>query len=281
MTVNAPIAVQLWDGATDVEAIRFFQTGNVKIAGSAVRGTTEGTNHLDIFNGTSPVGTLTNGISLYSSSGDFFAMNAAGQANKLTGSVVFNEAGDDLDFRVESDNFTHAFFVDASTDFVGIRTSNVVGGLPLAPLHVQGNVWLEGNAAAANLQLRRYNGTVGSPTKVVSGNNISAIQVSGYQETTPAFNAYQAIIAQATEDWTSTANGFKWIFGTVPNTTATMVPRFVINHDGTVVYLPSTTTPATLSNNGEWTLTPTSDTNFRISYKGSDGTTRVGNITLA
>jgi len=37
----------------------------------------------------------------------------------------------------------------------------------------------------------------------------------------------------------------------------------------------------TLGTNGQFTLTPTSNTNFRISYRGSHGTTRVGNITLA
>jgi hypothetical protein len=40
------------------------------------------------------------------------------------GSVVFNEVGADIDFRVESDSNTHALFVDASQDSVGI------GGTP-------------------------------------------------------------------------------------------------------------------------------------------------------
>jgi hypothetical protein len=53
---------------------------NVKIGGSAERATTVGTNHLDIFNGTAPVGTLANGISLYSSSGEAYVMDAAGNA---------------------------------------------------------------------------------------------------------------------------------------------------------------------------------------------------------
>jgi hypothetical protein len=86
------------DGSTD--RLRFFthndngsgiaerfsirtNSGNVKIAGTAVRGTTEGTNHLDIFNGTAPAGTLTNGISIYSASGVPTVMDAAGNANGL------------------------------------------------------------------------------------------------------------------------------------------------------------------------------------------------------
>jgi hypothetical protein len=53
---------------------------NVKIGGSAERATTVGTNHLDIFDGTAPVGTLTNGISIYSAAGEAYVMDAAGNA---------------------------------------------------------------------------------------------------------------------------------------------------------------------------------------------------------
>jgi hypothetical protein len=56
-------------------------SGNIKIAGTANRATTEGTNHLDIFDGTAPVGTLANGVSLYSTSGELYAMDAAGNAS--------------------------------------------------------------------------------------------------------------------------------------------------------------------------------------------------------
>lgn len=58
--------------------------GNVKIAGTATRATTEGTNHLDIFDGTAPVGTLANGISLYSTAGELRVMDAAGNATLLS-----------------------------------------------------------------------------------------------------------------------------------------------------------------------------------------------------
>ncbi|MFZ2149778.1 MAG: hypothetical protein WAV15_01300 [Minisyncoccia bacterium] len=59
-------------------------SGNVKIAGTAVRATTEGSNHLDIFDGTAPAGTLTNGISLYSTAGELRVMDAAGNATLLS-----------------------------------------------------------------------------------------------------------------------------------------------------------------------------------------------------
>jgi hypothetical protein len=57
---------------------------NTKLGGTAERGTTVGTFHLDLFNGTAPTGTLTNGISLYSASGECWVIDAAGNATQLS-----------------------------------------------------------------------------------------------------------------------------------------------------------------------------------------------------
>lgn len=67
-----------------LERMRVTSVGNVKIAGTVSRGTTEGTNHLDIFDGAAPVGTLANGISLYSTAGELRVMDAAGNATLLS-----------------------------------------------------------------------------------------------------------------------------------------------------------------------------------------------------
>lgn len=71
-------------GTNNTANLTLNPTGNLKMAGTAVRGTTEGTNHLDIFNGTAPAGTLTNGISLYSSGGECFVMDAGGTATQIS-----------------------------------------------------------------------------------------------------------------------------------------------------------------------------------------------------
>lgn len=81
-------------GASSDHSVEFIQnnivratlltTGNLKLAGTAVRATTEGTNHLDIFDGAAPVGTLTNGISLYSTTGELRVMDAAGNPTLLS-----------------------------------------------------------------------------------------------------------------------------------------------------------------------------------------------------
>lgn len=57
---------------------------NVKIGGTATRGTTEGTNHIDLYNGTAPVGTLTNGASFYVASGEMNVIDAAGNVTLLS-----------------------------------------------------------------------------------------------------------------------------------------------------------------------------------------------------
>jgi len=73
------------DGSSTVaEAMRITWAKNLKIGGTALRATTEGTNQLVMFNGTAPVGTLTNGVSFYSASGEARVMDAAGNSTLLS-----------------------------------------------------------------------------------------------------------------------------------------------------------------------------------------------------
>jgi hypothetical protein len=62
------------------QALTLTTESNLKLGGTANRATTAGTNHLDIFNGTAPVGTLADGISIYSNAGEAYVMDAAGNA---------------------------------------------------------------------------------------------------------------------------------------------------------------------------------------------------------
>lgn len=69
---------------TRAERVRVTDVGNVKVGGTASRGTTEGTNQVVIFNGTAPAGTLTNGASFYAASGEMRVMDAAGNSTLLS-----------------------------------------------------------------------------------------------------------------------------------------------------------------------------------------------------
>ena len=66
------------------ERLRITSAGNVKIGGTANRATTEGSAQLVLFNGTAPVGTLADGVSFYSASGEANVMDAAGNATLLS-----------------------------------------------------------------------------------------------------------------------------------------------------------------------------------------------------
>lgn len=69
-------------GATQVA--QFDLTSSLQIGGTAARGTTTSTKRIDIFNGTAPAGTLTNGVSLYSASGELTVMDSSGNATPLS-----------------------------------------------------------------------------------------------------------------------------------------------------------------------------------------------------
>jgi hypothetical protein len=78
--LKADLAFLTNAGDNATERLRITSAGNVSIGGNVDRATTVGTNALNIFDGTAPVGTLANGISLYSSSGEAYVMDAAGNA---------------------------------------------------------------------------------------------------------------------------------------------------------------------------------------------------------
>jgi hypothetical protein len=51
-----------------------------------------------------------------------------GGISATTGSIVFNEASADVDFRVESNGQTHMLFVDGGSDHVNIAGGGTDGG---------------------------------------------------------------------------------------------------------------------------------------------------------
>jgi hypothetical protein len=91
-SIESNTAIRFATGASFIERARItsggdFQTssgGSVQVGGTAARATTAGTNRIDIFDGTAPVGTLANGVSFYSASGEANVMDAAGNATLLS-----------------------------------------------------------------------------------------------------------------------------------------------------------------------------------------------------
>lgn len=70
-------------GSGNTEGMRLTSSG-LSVGGTAARSTTDPTNAINIYDGTAPVGTLTNGVTLYSTSGECRVMDAAGNATLLS-----------------------------------------------------------------------------------------------------------------------------------------------------------------------------------------------------
>jgi hypothetical protein len=88
-------------------------------------------------------------------------------------------------------------------------------------------------------------------------------------------------------DWSATdfrirafsPTGAALVLGTTPSGGGA-TERMRIDSTGHQINTPGSTTPPTLTVNGQLNITPTSNTNVRISFRGTDGVTRTANITL-
>jgi hypothetical protein len=128
---------------------------------------------------------------------------AAGSFTTLntSGAVVFNDAGADVDFRVEGDTDANLLFVDASTDRVGVGTSS-----PASKLHIQANA----NAISVDdgLSVRNSNSGSSAGARIALGNDVGTapgLQLASSTNTTFGANAltvYQNLSAPVTF-WTN------------------------------------------------------------------------------
>ena len=132
---NVEFAI-LQAGTTNAKFVVNSTLGNTQIGGTADHGTTVGTNLLSIFDGTAPVGTLANGISMYATSGEFRVMDAAGIAmrfsggtiNTSTGDLTLDPAGGDVNLTNNNLLNVGAAGNDWTTNQLKVETSNDGGG---------------------------------------------------------------------------------------------------------------------------------------------------------
>lgn len=140
------------NGGTEAMRITGATVGaNLKIAGTASRGTTEGTNHLDIFDGTAPVGTLANGISIYSASGIPTVMDSSGNANGLGTSSTPQFAR--IGIGAAADSSKLFLLSSAAPDF---QMTDTTGSAKSGYSKVDGNKWYFQEAAGADGSFLSY-----------------------------------------------------------------------------------------------------------------------------
>lgn len=141
-------------------------------------------------------------------------------AQTFNGAVVFNEAGADVDLRLEGDTNTHLFFLDASTDRLGINQSS-----PASKLDLSGN-YAQNIVAVAALDIDCSAGNY--YTKTISGD--STFTVSNV----PASRAYSFTLELThTSGVVTWFSGVEWPGGTAPTLTTGKTHLFVfVTDDG-------------------------------------------------
>jgi hypothetical protein len=115
-------------GSSTIEGMYYEIGGSLTVASNTEtlqinRNNTGGNNRVNI--GLYNNGTKRGEIGTYGAAdGMFFYTGSTVDSLRLTaGEAVFNDGGDDVNFRVESDTLTHALFVDAGSNAIGINNS--------------------------------------------------------------------------------------------------------------------------------------------------------------
>jgi hypothetical protein len=98
------------------------------------------------------------------------------------------------------------------------------------------------------LAFQRAQGSRASPTAILSGNVLGIVEAGGHNTSTFKDAAVQ-IRAQASEGWSTTANGSEWRFGTTLNTTTAYENRFVITNSGHLDAFVNADTNPSIANN--------------------------------
>jgi hypothetical protein len=186
---------------------------------------------------------------------------------------------------VGSNTFSDLLIIDSA----GVATFSDGAGGTRMTLNSTG-LGVGGSPTGYGILALKKDNTSSPPYIVLDNRGTGASDTNTYTQGGILFGAYRdvsnpAYIASITVERKSAIGGASstgdLIFGTAATpTTGAATERMRIDSAGNPIFQPSAT-PATLGTNGMLTVNATSNTNLRFSYRGSDGTTRVANITLA
>jgi len=146
--------------------------------------------------------------------------------------AVFNDNGEDIDFRVESDTKTHALFVNGANGYIGMGPSN-----PLTPLHITHNAAGEmmrlesteaGNGYGPVIGLFRNSG---SPA---DGDGLGRINFYG-EDSSSNITTYASIFASTNDVSNGTEDGnllFRTVVGGADTARLNIVPTEAVFNEG-------------------------------------------------
>lgn len=82
------------------------------------------------------------------------------------------------------------------------------------------------------MSVSRRNGTLASPTAILSADQLGGFNFHGASTTALIYGPAASYRAYATENWSSTAGGTKLVLSVTPNTTQTLTDALIVNNDG-------------------------------------------------
>jgi len=178
----------------------------------------------------------------------------------------------------ESSPFTYGSFLAFYTE--GKNSGTTDTSIERLRIDSSGNVGIGVTPSAYGTGVRGLD--IGAWTSVAQIGAASFLGFNSYASTTGQFN-YKNNGAIAL-GYFQTTSGHLWLNAPsnagAAGANATFTTVMTLDTNGNLILL-SSNTPATLTTNGQLTVNATSNTNLRFSYRGSDGVTRVANLTLA
>lgn len=182
----AAFVVQGYDGSAYSERLRITSSGNVGIGTSAPDALLNISAASPVFRidntGTTGDGLIHfgdsesnfSGVIQYNHTSDYMALfsDSVERLRLGTTETVFNETGADVDFRIESDTTTHAFFLEGSSGNVGIGTSSPGALFQVGvPLSATAGIRVSGTYLNidAGYQSAGVNGTSSAPSLILGG----------------------------------------------------------------------------------------------------------------
>ena len=153
-----------------------------------------------------------------------------------TNEITFNEAGADVDFRVEGDNNTHLLYVDGGNDKVGIGT------IPQSTLHVHADSINNGavtisqsdnSGDASQLDLSKSRGSGASPAAVQNTDFVGQIRMLAYDGN--SYDNFADIYAQAAGTISTTSHPTKIVIRTTPLNQTSPVEAVTIDDNQNMV----------------------------------------------